>query len=345
MTDAILDVAIIGAGMAGLSCARRLADAGRQVTMFEKSRGVGGRMATRRAEQTSLDHGAPSFMADDPAFVQQVYAWQQASVVAAWQGRFVATQGEGPCVEMPDACRYVGLPRMSALGRHMLGGLVCHTSHRLTALRFDGQHWHLSFDGQATQTARHVVLALPAPQLVALFAEADRVHQLAASVSMLPCWVLMIQCEQSLGLSFAGCTVDHGPLSWVACNSSKPARQPQEQAAGEACESWVIHASAVWSQAHVHDHPDQVAAALWAAFAALTKQPLTLPSPQRMTAHRWLYARADQPLLLGGDWDVQRSLGLTGDWWLGTQVQDAWLSGQWLALRMLDATAATSVRA
>ena len=53
----MFDVAIIGAGLAGLTCAQQLHQVGYQVVIIEKSRGVGGRVATRRLQDTRADHG------------------------------------------------------------------------------------------------------------------------------------------------------------------------------------------------------------------------------------------------------------------------------------------------
>ena len=61
-------IAIIGAGLAGLTCGKALQQAGHDVVIFEKSRGIGGRLATRRAEPFYFDHGVAAFTASDDAF-------------------------------------------------------------------------------------------------------------------------------------------------------------------------------------------------------------------------------------------------------------------------------------
>ncbi|MCA9542044.1 MAG: NAD(P)-binding protein, partial [Myxococcales bacterium] len=110
-------IAVIGAGIAGLAAAEALRDAGRSVEVFDKARGPGGRMATRRDESDAFDHGAQYFTAREPAFAAQVEAWTQAGVVAEWTGRFGRLAGRF-IAEKPARPRYVGTPRMSALTRH-----------------------------------------------------------------------------------------------------------------------------------------------------------------------------------------------------------------------------------
>lgn len=70
-------VAVVGAGIAGLTASRALRDHGLSVTVFEKSRGPSGRMSTRRVDggRVQFDHGAQYFTARDPAFRRQVEGW------------------------------------------------------------------------------------------------------------------------------------------------------------------------------------------------------------------------------------------------------------------------------
>ena len=102
-------IAIIGAGMAGLSCGLRLRDGGHEISVFDKGRGPGGRMSTRRIEHGNetfqFDHGAQYFTARDPAFVARVAEWDCGGHVARW-----------PAAK-EDA--WVGTPQMSARVRAM----------------------------------------------------------------------------------------------------------------------------------------------------------------------------------------------------------------------------------
>ncbi|MCG8587547.1 MAG: FAD-dependent oxidoreductase, partial [Pirellulales bacterium] len=103
-------VAIIGAGISGLICARRLVDHGFSVTIFEKSRGTGGRMAVRRFDGgVGIDHGAQYFTARDPVFQRQVTVWIDAGCAAQWNGRVVSLEG-GRVELKDDTTRFVGVP-------------------------------------------------------------------------------------------------------------------------------------------------------------------------------------------------------------------------------------------
>lgn len=322
----VLDVAIVGAGMAGLSCARALVEAGLKVAVFDKARGAGGRMATRRGELASFDHGAQYFTARSPDFAAALQSWLAAGVVAPWRGRIVAWDGSGFSVAGEEA-RYVGQPGMSGLCRHLLGELECASQHKLSSFERDGAGWRLDFDNGETAACRKLVLALPAPQAAALLEGLPDLQAQAAGVVMSPCWAGMLRFADPLALEFDGCFVNQGPLSWVARNNSKPGRPKGE--------AWLLHASSAWSQAHVNDKEDQVGRALLAAFAELSGLML---DAQEVSTHRWLYAQAEAPLEVGCLFDAKAGIGLAGDWLNGSRVEGAWDSGRQLAAKIIAAS-------
>lgn len=320
-----LEVAVVGAGMAGLSCARRLAESGMSVTVFDKSRGAGGRMATRRvedAEQGSfgIDHGAQYFTAYTAGFQQAVAGWVADGVVQPWAGRLMSFEQADELRPVPSQPRYVGVPRMSAIGRHLLGELPFYSEHRLLECQYDGHHWHLQFEAQPTVQAKYLILALPSPQVVDLLEIHHPFYADAVLQDMLPSWTLMLQTDSPIAVPFDGCFVNAGILSWVARNSSKPARGTPE--------TWVVHASREWSQAHVDASRDWVAEQLLSAFSQVVGQSV---QPKQQWVHRWLYALASDALTVGCWYEQAQQFGIAGDWLNGSRVEGAWLSGQQLA--------------
>ncbi|NBC96306.1 MAG: FAD-dependent oxidoreductase, partial [Deinococcus-Thermus bacterium] len=141
-------VAVIGAGMAGLACARTLADHGWPVTVFDKGRGPGGRMSTRRADPERglpdpVDHGAQYFTADDPRFRRFVDSWVEAGVAAPWDGRIVTLTGDGIEQTRPRD-RFVGLPGMNGVIRHLATDLDARFGVRVAGLAAEGGGWRLT---------------------------------------------------------------------------------------------------------------------------------------------------------------------------------------------------------
>ena len=143
-------VAIIGAGLAGLAAARSLQNNGINVTLFDKSRGPGGRMATRRVDELAFDHGAQYFTVRDDRFRRQVDSWLQEGVVQEWQGS-IGTAKYGTVQEKHvSTSRYVGTPRMSAITRSMSVSLDIKFQTRIIESHFDGNLWEVTDENQIT---------------------------------------------------------------------------------------------------------------------------------------------------------------------------------------------------
>lgn len=322
----LFNLAVIGAGIAGLSCASALRAAGHTVHIFDKGRSASGRMSTRRNADGGgqCDHGAQYFTARDPAFAAEVARWQQAGVAALWAPRITVLND--PNLRQPSPLeRFVGTPGMSAPAQWLAGSLNVSLGSTIKRLHRDGAHWQLESAEQGRLDARFdaVLLALPAPQARPLAeSHAPALAAVAASARMRGCWALMLQFDGPVDLPFDAAFVNSGPLRWIARDSHKPGRDP-------ARETWLLHAEAEWSEAHLELLPDEAAALMLAAFAALGG-----PVPQTCTAHRWRYADMRQPLLDGCLWDGSLRLGVCGDWLNGGKVEGAWLSGQRLAARL-----------
>lgn len=328
-----LPIAVVGAGLAGLSCAQALLQAGHAVHVLDKSRGPSGRMSTRRAEDErgpwQCDHGAQYFTARDPQFRAEVARWQQAGVAALWDARLTSFDGSAWTTPATPLERFVGAPRMTAPGAWLVQQLGPQAT---TQWQTTVQHLQHHADGWAITSAEHgthaqrysaVVLAVPAPQAVPLLAPvAPAGAATAASVRMRGSWALMLRYAAPLALPWDGAFINAGPLRWVARDSSKPGRTGPE--------TWLLHATAAWSDAHIEEDASAVIATLLAAFAALGG-----PAPQAATAHRWRYADTEAPLTQGSWLDAPLRVGLCGDWLHGGKVEGAWLSGRALAQQVL----------
>ena len=322
-------VAVIGAGLAGAACAATLTQAGHDVIVLDKGRGPGGRMATRRVTfadeaRMQVDHGAQYFTARAPAFRAALSGWVEAGAAALWEGR-VGTLRAGHFNVSPEPeARYVGTPRMSALPAHVAGAAARH-GVRVAVLERAGNFWRLLGDeGRFLGTARHVAIAVPAPQAIELLAPAPALAARVASVETAPCWALMLGFPHTLPVPFDGAFVEDSPLRWIARDSSKPGRAPLPEA-------WVAHAGPEWSAGFVEESAEAVAAALEHAFHAAIGQ---RAAPLYVAAHRWRYAMTTRPLGEPCLWDAALSIGACGDWCLGPRVEAGWTSGALLGARI-----------
>ncbi len=174
-------IAIIGAGIAGLSAAQALQKAGQSVHLFDKGHGSGGRMASKRSEAGALDLGAQYFTARDRRFVEQVQQWVAAGWAAQWKPQLYNYR-DGELTPSPDEqTRWVGVPRMSAITRGLLKDVTVNFGCRIAEVFRGKQFWHL----QDTEGCSHgpfsrVVIAVPAPQATQLLAATPKLAAVAA---------------------------------------------------------------------------------------------------------------------------------------------------------------------
>lgn len=340
-------IAIVGAGMAAITCARTLAQAGHQVTVFEKSRAAGGRMSTRESAFGTFDHGAQYFTVRDERFTRALQTtpgmcrpWSANSV------RLLDSHGRVAAAALPGRdAHWVPTPGMNALVRvwaHPLaeaGRLLVNT--RVAAIEQDAINnnlWQLRTEGEGGSTHVHsgfdaVLLAIPHPQAQELLATTPKGAPLAKKlnkVTVAPCWTMMLAYPQAvqpglttLGPHWNAARSTHHRIAWLARESSKPGRGKVER--------WTVQASAAWSQEHLHDSPERVQAKMMKAFSEISG---IYAEPALVQMHRWLYAKTETPLGDAYLWDAKARIGLCGDWCIGHRVEDAFVSGLEMALKV-----------
>ncbi|GLR64167.1 NAD(P)/FAD-dependent oxidoreductase [Marinospirillum insulare] len=314
--------AIIGAGLAGLACARRLHAAGQQVEVFEKSRGAGGRLSSRRRLNTTFDLGCQQLNAVTPEFIEQLALWQNQGWVAS-----------------DDQSTFYGSPRMSGLTRQLSSGLKLHLAKRIVLLHKKATDWWLEDQlGDLYGPYQQVTLALPAAQALPLI----KYHSTALSnqleqVEQSPSWVAYFALPEAVKVTNHTQTNSSAasPLRrWTLLNT-KPEQEGELQ-------KWVVEASTQWSKKHLNLTQQVIADklfALWCNDVALSipKQPLLLE------AHRWLYAFTAKPLNLAYLQDSSLGINLCGDYCstelvhysFANQAEAAWLSGDKLGQQLV----------
>ena len=315
-------IAIIGAGLAGLSCAVRLTELGHHVELFEKSRGPAGRMSTKRGEGWAADHGAQYFTARDPLFIEQVKKWVADQTVALWTPEIKVYEAKQWSTFQSQDLRYVGTPAMNTPAKQLAIGLPLHTSQTIDALSHKDSQWflHSAEAGDIAKGFDELILAIPGPQALALAQHLDPdIKTIAAQSNMKGCWTLMARFEQRPEVAIEAAFVNQEIISWVARNSSKPQRTGQE--------SWTIQANPLWSQEFIELGKEDVEDQL---LACAKKLGLDCTGAE-ISMHRWRYASGSTTATLGFYSNPALHLGMCGDWLNGGRVEGAWLSGYHLA--------------
>ncbi|CAM3812034.1 FAD-dependent oxidoreductase [Vreelandella rituensis] len=336
-TPSTAATAIIGAGIAGLACAQRLNTAGKAVQLFEKARGPGGRMSSKRRPQAIVDLGAQYFTARDAEFQEAVARWQQAGCIAPWPERLWQASPLGWEARHDGQLRYAGKPRMSALPRHLAQGLTIHSKTPIETLERDGSQWWL-IDSNARRHGpfAQVVISTPAPQAQVLLGEwAPRLSEICRATPQRACWAGWVTFTQPLPVlpgvpeTWQIARLAHPALRLISRNQTKPGREEQ----GESL-SLIAHLD--WSEVHLESSADEVANFLLDALRSVFPSPTHLPDIKDLGAHRWRYAQpaefasTQDPKHLTDFYLESNGLALCGDGCRGGRVEDAWLSGHHL---------------
>lgn len=310
-------VGIIGAGMAGLSAARVLADYA-DVTLFDKSRGVGGRMSTRYAGDYEFDHGAQYFTITDPGFQVLIDEVARGSS-AQWDSRGLYVK-DGRSELDTGRPRWVGSPRMNALPKALAAPFQIELSRRVTEIL--GRDNALSLkceDGPDEGPFDYVICSVPAPQAADLVRANSPVYAQLDQVKMRACFALMIGLEEPVDLEWDTLRVSDLPVSWLSVNSSKPGR-PEKPIC------LVAHASPEWSDTHKDDDRERVETTMLDCAADLCG--FDPNSVDHTALHRWLYAYADEGIGEPHLTDPKTGVIFAGDWCLGGRVEGAFQSGR-----------------
>lgn len=313
-------IAVIGAGVAGVACARALADAGWVVEVFDKGRRVGGRLAQRRRAGAVFDHGCQFVRPREPLLEALLGAGVAAGVVARW-----------PLADRDGVAAFVGQPAMATPLEALLHGIGVMTACRITGLERENGSWWL-VDAAAVRHGPfdRVALAMPPVQagelLRAMQEPPEALLAATGAAALAPCWALLLTFDPPLDLDgFDARALDNragdgGPLAWIARNTTKPGRQ--------GLDAWTVHATAEWSSAHLELPAEAIVERLTAAFREATG---VVAIPAQAEAHRWRHAMVTRALGEAAVLDAASGLGLCGDWCLGGKVEAAFLSGRALA--------------
>ncbi len=262
--DAEYDVAVVGAGIAGLTAATTLAATGRRVVVLEKSRGVGGRMATRRVGEAVCDHGAQQFSVTGRAFGNLVTAAETAGVVDSWCQLFpTAATAAGPVTAPLDEAghaRWRGTRGMTSLPKYLVAALPTpvRTQTRVEAISIDAGRVRLTDEQGQHVVAAAAIVTAPVPQALDLFTAGgltpplvdEATWETLAAIRYEPCFSLMLVLKRpSLLPAPGGLAVNSGPVAWLTDNQQKGI---------SSVPSLTIQARGDFSRDHFDDDPEEV---------------------------------------------------------------------------------------
>jgi len=326
-------LAIIGAGIAGLTLATLLGGHA-DVVVIDKSRGVGGRMASRRVGEASFDHGAQFFTARSKAFQRFLQPWIERGTVKAWAPRVLTLEaGSKPYRRDWFEPHYVGVPAMTALPKALAAGLNLSLQAEVTKVEREAEAWWLTFaDSSRAGPFDWVVATAPAPQILNWFPSVFNGLEALQHVRYAPCFALMLGFAELPELRFDAARVKSSPLDWIVRGGSKEGTVPQQ--------TLLLHSTRAWAAEELEAESSIIVDNLCKALDNAIGIPL--PLPEFSLLHRWRYASSVQTTSSAFELDLTNSLAACGDWSVfsdadngGTRVESSFLSASALAERLL----------
>lgn len=334
----MIKVAIIGAGLASLSAMQTLLSSNNnvQVSIFEKARGPGGRLASRRTPYGAIDIGAQYFTARSPAFKAFVNQLIKLELVQPWPiTPWKITENETKA--SPDNMqRFVGTPRMNAISRASIDHRAeLHTSTRIVKTHYHNKQWFLYAENNEDAPYGpfdSVIVTTPPAQAIDLLAN-TRLETVCRQHTMLACWATWIAFDETFKSPFSAAFCDHSIFDWICHMNSKPGRALSKNV-------WLVTTNPQWSEHNVDMPPQQVESLVYKEFKKVfAKINITLPNtPLDSGSHRWLYARpkaSAQPFHEDQIWDASKCIGLAGDWCYEGRVEGSFLAGHSAAQQVL----------
>jgi renalase len=340
-------IGIIGAGLSGLTAGKLLAKAGHEVTVFEKSRGYGGRMATRYAGKDlniKLDHGLSYFKAETPEFKEFTAELLEKKLVQVWGKNFSGYDGEKFLDRNPNASSstfFTSVNGMNAIGKHLGRWVDVRTGTRVGGLTYFGasrtrkRPWMINLTSSETFGADAVIIALPAPQAYGILSTTiDEINTLKIvrqidEIQYRPAYSLMAGYANAGTPSWEGIVCSNSALDFVSNENTKRNNDRET--------SFVLQASEAFSRKHRNSDKDTVIREMLTEFSNIAGGWASAPDWQQL--HFWGFSRAkkvisDSPYFVLEEEDAP--LALIGDYFQGNTVEHAYRSGYLLAQEWLQ---------
>ena len=312
---------VVGAGISGLLAASTLQRVGWDVTVLDKGRGVGGRMATRRVDEGTFDHGAQFFTVRGEGFAGLVEGWLSAGVAAEWARGFADAEGQPNEDGYP---RYGGTEGMTSIPKYIARGLDVRTGERVVRVDNRDTGWEGMCESGLRVAGNALVLATPVPQAMDLASSGgyrlpDAARRQLEAVSYDPCLALMILLDGPTGVPEpGGMQIKGEPLDWIGDNRRKGISEAP---------AVTVHAGPEWSRSHFEDDEPEVIGAMISLAGDRLGADLA-PTVLETFLARWRYSWVTQthpePCLVASD---DQPLVFCGDAFGQPKVEGAALSG------------------
>ena len=313
------NIAVIGAGLAGITIASKMNKIF-DVKVFEKSRGVGGRMSTRIETPFIFDHGAQFFKIKTTGFKKFLSEMFIQKIIQPWNFRLAYFNGQHLCklrfIKDEDKF-YVGVPHMDSIIKHLSKNCNVILNTKIEKIIRKDDRWNI-YDQNKKSYGPYdwIVLSLPAEQSLKLIEEKVSFYSLVEKIKMNGCFSLMIGMNKSLNLDFDAAIIENEDIAWLAVNNSKPSRTNNY--------SLLINSSYEYASKNMKTSKKKVLKHLLNISSNFLKY--NLLKSTMITIHQWRHVEAECSPKENYFIDHKQKIAVCGDWCDNSRVEGAYLS-------------------
>ena len=314
-------IAIIGAGLSGIILGQKLSTTA-DVVIFEKARGVGGRMSTRYADPFLFDHGAQCFTARTKDFQTFLKSFMESGVIAEWKGQVINLEiGKKYTQRLYHEPHLVACPNMNSLCKEIAVSLNIQTNCEITSIEIQkNRKWKVyTKDGSSFGYYDWVISTSPPEQTVYLFGLYIHASEPINLARMQSCYALMIGLNKPFDQTWIAAKVHNNPIKWISVNSSKPNRNNQVTC-------FVVHAKSNWTKLHIDHDIQEVETFLLKEFSLVTD--IDIKNANYISTHRWRYSIVGTTNKSGSYIDFNLGLAATSDWCETSRIEQVWFHAQ-----------------
>lgn len=325
---AMKSIAIIGAGLSGLTVFRKLKNVA-NVTIFEKSTKVGGRISVRVSSNFEFDHGAQFFTVKDPDFLFFLKPLIELGIVKQWKARFAEINGNRIDFQSKwgsEFPRYIGAPVMNSFLESLSHNAPIIFGKRIEKIKPCGDLWELyDDDDKSLGCYDWVISSAPAPQTKEILPRVFFFWDMLNEIKMSACFSLMLGFSKPVELGFDAAIVKNSDISWISVNSSKPDRTDSP--------SVLVHSSNEWADRNIDNKLEKACDHLLGSLSNMVE----LPNENLVfkDIKLWRYANVTKQNNNRAFLDVKNKLGACGDWCINGKVEAAFQSGERIVKELL----------
>ena len=323
----IKNIAVIGAGLAGTTFASKMNEKF-DVKIFEKSRGVGGRMSTRKETSFIFDHGAQFFKIKTPDFKNYLSESFSQQIIQPWNFRLAYFDGQNlrkiKFIKDEDKF-YVGVPNMNSIVKHLSKKCNVILNTKIERIINENDKWNLYDQNKKSYGSYDlVVLSLPAQQSLKLITKKVSFYPLIEKIKMKGCFSLMVGMSEPLNLDYDAALIENEDIAWFAVNNSKPFRM------NNYC--LLINSSYEYASKNINTSKDKVLKHLLNISSEFINYDLS--KSNMIKIHKWRYVEAKCSPKENYFIDHKEKVAACGDWFINSRVEGAFLSANELAKKI-----------